>query len=265
MLGNIKNIVLFGDTFGISQLLKYIPNDRISAVVCASIRASYIDEIKEISQKLEIPFLVQPKFNSNEYRDFIVKISNLKTDLLICNSYSMIIREDIRNLFNNNCINVHWSLLPKNRGPNPIQWAIINNEKKTGITIHYIDENIDTGDIITQKEVVIEDKDTWIILRDKLLLASDILLKKELINIIDGNIVRTKQDEKLATTNFRLDENYPKINFSEMNNNEIYNLIRAQVSPLSGAYIELEDSEKKYINHLISYDEVQNLREKYAK
>ena len=107
MLDNIKNIVLFGDTFGISQLLKYIPNDKIAALVCASIRPQYIIELKEVSQKLGLLLLIQPKFNSNEYRDFIVEVSNLKTDLLICNSYSMIIREDIRSLFNNNCINIH--------------------------------------------------------------------------------------------------------------------------------------------------------------
>lgn len=259
-----KNIVLFGDTFGIKQLLKYIPINQIYAIVCASIRPQYMDELRVVSQRLDIPLLVQPKINSDEYKHFILELSSYKTDLLICNSYSMIIRKDIRNMFNNNCVNVHWSLLPKNRGPNPIQWAIIKGEKKTGITIHYMDDGIDTGDILVQQEIRIEEKDTWITLRNKLLLVSDKLLEQELPNILNGNIQSQKQNEKFSSVNFRLDENYPKIDFTKMNDYEIYNLIRAQVNPLKGAYIELENN-KEYINKLISYDAIQTLREKYGK
>lgn len=259
-----KKIILFGDTFGINQLLKYTPTKQICMIVCASIRPQYIDELRVISQNSNIPLLVQPKIDSDEYKDFVLELSRYQPDLLICNSYSMIIRQDIRNIFHNNCINIHWSLLPKNRGPNPIQWAIIKDEKKTGITIHYMDDGIDTGDILVQQETPIEEKDTWVTLRNKLLFMSDKLLEKELPNIIAGNMKSTKQDEKNSSVNFRLDENYPKIDFTKMNDYEIYNLIRAQINPLKGAYIELEDT-REYIDQFISYDAIQKLRQKYEK
>ena len=71
-------------------------------------------------------------------------------------------------LFNYNCINVHWALLPKNRGANPTQWAIIKGEDRTGVTIHYMDESLDSGDIISQKELNIAVENTWVDVNDKL-------------------------------------------------------------------------------------------------
>ena len=82
---------------------------------------------------------------------------------MICNSFSLILREDLLEKINYNAINIHSSLLPKNRGPNPIQWAILI-DKKTGLTIHFIDDGIDTGDIIFQKEVNIDFDDTWVVI-----------------------------------------------------------------------------------------------------
>ena len=121
--------------------------------------------------------------------------------MLICNSYSLIIRKNILEIFKFNCINIHWSLLPKNRGPNPTQWAIIKGEDKTGLTIHYMNQNLDSGDIIYQEEVKIGIKDTWVIVNENLKKVSLKLLKAKLPNILKGKNPRLKQNNLLSIIN----------------------------------------------------------------
>ncbi len=127
-----------------------------------------------------------------------------------------------------------------------------------------MDDNLDTGDIVNQIEVEIDLNDTWINVNEKTKLASQELLKNELPKILNGQNKRIKQNKKLSTTNFRLDASYPKINFTTMSDIKIYNLIRAQVKPLSGAYIK-KDEDIKYIDEILTLEEVQELRVKYDK
>ncbi len=257
---NFQNIAIIGDSFGIQKLSQCIEQKRIKCIVGASIRPQYFDKLGKLALKLKVPFLIQPKYKTLEYKQFLRNLKSLKIDMLVCYSYSMLIRKDILRLINYNAINLHSSLLPKNRGPNPIQWAIIKGETKTGVTIHYMDNDIDTGDIISQIGVSIGLDDTWVSVNEKLKIASDNLLSIELKKILKGKNNRIKQDEKFSTTNFRLDANYPKIDFKRMSDIEIYNLIRAQVKPLKGAYIE-NCKEKIHFNEKISLEEIKKLRE----
>jgi UDP-4-amino-4-deoxy-L-arabinose formyltransferase/UDP-glucuronic acid dehydrogenase (UDP-4-keto-hexauronic acid decarboxylating) len=259
-----KRIILFGDDFGVSQLLKFVPIKKIKALVCASIRPQYIEELSSIAQELNIPLLIQPRHKSEAYEAFKNDLALLKPDLLLCNSYSMIIRTDVRHIFNENCINIHWSLLPKNRGPNPIQWALIKGEKETGVTIHYMDEGIDTGDVIAQQTISIDEKDTWVSLKDRLITVSSELIEHTLPIILLSQNTRVQQNEQLSSTNVRLDAKYPKIDFSTMSNLTIYNLIRAQIKPLKGAYIE-RYNEIVYLDTMVSLEEIKQLRETYGK
>ncbi|HXH19798.1 MAG TPA: formyltransferase family protein, partial [Chitinophagales bacterium] len=130
-------IILFGDTPGILQITKIIPSDLIKGIVVSSIRPQYFKSAKRIAARLKVPILIQPKYKAQGYKKFLEDIKSLNPDFFICNSYSMLIRDKILQTVNYNAINVHWALLPKNRGPHPTQWAIIKDEKKTGITVHY--------------------------------------------------------------------------------------------------------------------------------
>lgn len=261
-----KKVVLFGDYEGVCQLLENLPySSSVCAIVGAFIRSQYNSDIENKARELNIPFLIQPKYKSIEYNQFVNKLKLFNPDLLLCNSYSMIIRDDVRNIFKGDCINVHGSLLPKNRGPNPTQWAIIKGEKKTGATIHYMDNGLDTGDIIVQKEVLIADYDTWVDVNHKICKTIGYLLNKYLPIIIQGKNNRVKQEHEQSTANFRLTPEYPKIDFIKMNDEQIYNLIRAQVRPLKGAYVELENDGRLYIDSIKTFDEIKVMRSKYEK
>jgi len=145
-----------------------------------------------------------------------------------------------------------------------MQWAIINDDEYTGVTIHYMDNGVDTGDVIAQIKVKIDNTDTWVDLKDKLVIASDKILKETLAKILQGVNKREKQDERLSLSNFRLDTKYPRIDFELMNDKEIYNLIRAQVYPLKGAFIQ-DGKKRVYFNKKVSLEDIKKLRKNYAK
>lgn len=128
-----------------------------------------------------------------------VELKTLNPDLFVTASYGQIIKQNILDIPKFGTINVHASLLPKYRGPAPIQWAIINGEKKTGITIMKTELGLDTGDIFLSKEIEIQDEDTGSTLFDKLAnLGVDCL--KEFFNNFDYYINNhIKQDESKAT------------------------------------------------------------------
>lgn len=260
MANNFSSIAVAGDTFGINQLLDHLPHFNVKCIIAASMRPQYISELNETAASMDIPILIQPPYKSGNYEDFVTSSRDLNIDLLIANSYSMLIRKDILKLVNYNAVNVHWALLPRNRGPNPVQWSIIHGEKSTGVTVHYLDDGIDSGDIIAQKEVGIEFTDTWLSLKEKLITASDELLRECLPSIIASENSRTKQDEAEATQNPRLNPDSPRIDLETMSDADIYNLIRAQIAPLQGAYLEIRGA-KQHFRNFISYKEIPQIRD----
>jgi methionyl-tRNA formyltransferase len=168
--------LLFTDNFGITQLSKNVPKTNIIGIVGASIRPQYFDILRNYSRHLGVPFIIQPEYKSNEYNRFYNEIFSLKPDIFISHSYSMLVRKNILEIVNYNSINIHTALLPLNRGPNPLQWAIIKGEKITGVTMHYMTDKIDEGDIIAQIKVKIDFTDTWVTLSKKIEQATDELL-----------------------------------------------------------------------------------------
>ena len=166
----------------------------------------------------------------NNYQEVL----DLNPDIIITCAYGQIIPKEILDYPKYGCINVHASLLPKYRGGAPIHKAIIDGEKYTGITIMYMDEGMDTGDIISQESLEILDTDTTGSLHDKLSVLGKELLLKTLPNIIVGDITRIKQDENKVTFAYNIKREDEHIIF----NNEckkIYNLVRG-LNPFPGAF-----------------------------
>lgn len=116
------------------------------------------ETLKNFSDKYNIEYLYPAKINSKE---FIEKVKTFNCDLFVSMSFNQIFKEEIINIPNFKTINCHAGKLPFYRGRNILNWALINDEKEFGITVHYIDEGIDTGDIILQRSYQITEKDTY--------------------------------------------------------------------------------------------------------
>ncbi len=160
-----------------------------------------------LSQGIEVYQPVKIKNNT----EVLTKLKKIQPDIIIVVAYGMIIPPEILTLPKLGCINIHVSLLPKYRGASPIQRAIIAGDKSTGVTIMQMDQGLDTGDILLQQEVVIDDNDTSGTLHDKLQLIGAKLVIKYLNNYTEikpqkqsnvGVIYANKIDKKEALINW---------------------------------------------------------------
>lgn len=147
-------------------------------------------------------------------------------DIIITCAYGKIIPKEILDYPKYGCINIHASLLPKYRGAAPIQWALINGDEKTGITLMYMDEGMDTGDIISTREYIIKDSDDVGTLHDILSVMGKELLEDNLEYLISGNVERIKQNESEVSYAPMIERSMEEIDFND-NVRNIYNKIRA--------------------------------------
>ena len=259
-------IALFTDSFGIEQFegSKILTSGYIKCLVAAYNRPHGHGALKEYSKTNSLSFLVQPKFSSPEYTEFLGELKKLGIDHIISNSYSMIIRPDVLEIVGSRAINIHWSLLPKNRGPNPIQWTLIKGEREIAVTVHQISNGIDEGPIVYQSPLQITDEDTWVSLMDKLKLLSNKIIRNDIQTHLQNIDHAIPQDHSKASVNSRLSAESPQINFEKMSDLEIFNLIRAQVEPLNGAYCLIDETEIRFPTY-INQNEIKLLRRAYEK
>jgi len=206
----------------------------ITALVIPSNREGRnIELVKSFAKEHSVKLLVQPP--KSETEQFVQQINDLSPDLIVVCSYSMVIPKPVLSIPRLGCVNLHGGLLPQYRGPHVLNWAIINNDKETGVTLHYMDEGLDTGDIIAWKRfpLAFED-DAWVVYT-KLVKAGAELLSEYWEEIVSGSAPRIPQDEKLARYypirrpgDGRIDWKEPAL--------KIYNLARALVPPWPGAF-----------------------------
>lgn len=165
---------------------------------------------------------------------FVEKLKEIAPELIVVTAFGQILPKSVLDIPPKGCVNVHASLLPKYRGAAPIQFAIINGETKTGITTMYMDEGMDTGDIILQKATDIYPDETAGELHDRLALLSKDVLKETLRLIEEGKAPRIKQNDDEATYCGKLTKETGHIDWNR-DARDIYNLIRG-VIPWPGAY-----------------------------
>ena len=166
--------------------------------------------VKILAQENNINILQPERLNDS----FLNLLLPLKPDLLIVVAFGQIIPGKVLSSAKGGGINIHASLLPKYRGSAPIQWAIINNEKKTGLTTMFMDEGLDTGPILIQQEVDILEGETAGQLHDRLSSLAPGLLIKTLQGLAEGTIKRRKQDDSLATYASKLTKEQGLIDWS---------------------------------------------------
>ncbi len=188
--------------------------------------------------------ILQPE---NLDKNFMFHVSSFTPDVFIVASYSKIIPEEILKIPKLGAIGVHPSLLPKYRGPSPIQGAILNNEKETGATIYLMDEKIDNGPILSSEKIIINEKDDYESLYFKLADFSANLLVKVINNFLENKITPKPQDAQGATytKKFITQDAYVDIKEIEIAENgsasspqkalEIFNKIRA-LNPEPGVW-----------------------------
>lgn len=164
----------------------------------------------------------------------VAELAALQPDLIVTAAYGQILPKAVLDLPKYGCLNVHGSLLPKYRGGAPIQRAIINGEKETGITLMYMAEGLDTGDMIAKSVVPIEDEDTSGTIFEKLSEAGARLLIQQLPLILAGTADRIPQNDEESTYAPNLSRDDERIDWSATSR-EIFNRVRGLV-PFSGGF-----------------------------
>ena len=197
--------------------------------------------VKEFSIEKKIPVYQPIKVRNNQ--EFIDEMKKLNPDVICVVAYGKILPKEILDIPKKGCINVHGSLLPKYRGAAPIQWAVLNGDKKTGITTMYMDIGMDTGDMILKEEVEIGENETTGELWDRLSKIGGNLLVETLKQIENGTAPREKQgnDYTLAPM---LEKEMSKIDWENKSDREIKNLVRG-LNPIMGAYTFLNNKKIK--------------------
>lgn len=166
--------------------------------------------------------VITPLSIKKEYQSII----DAKPDIIVTCAYGKIIPKVLIDYPKYGCINIHASLLPKYRGAAPIQWALINGEKETGITLMYMDEFMDTGDIIDKVTYKIKDSDDIGSLHKELSILGGRILNDNLEYLVSGNINRIKQNDEDATYAPMIEREMEELDFNDTGKN-IINKIRA--------------------------------------
>ena len=192
-----------------------------------------------IEQNLEV---VQPvKVRNNP--EFVEQLKNINPDVICVVAYGKIIPKEILDIPRLGCINVHGSLLPKYRGAAPIQWAVLNGDKETGITTMFMDVGMDTGDMINKEVVQIGDDETTGELWDRLSIIGANLLVKTLEDLENGTFKREKQGDDFTVAPM-IKKEMAKIDWKNQTSSEIKNLVRG-LNPFMGAFSFLNDKKIK--------------------
>jgi methionyl-tRNA formyltransferase len=210
--------------------------------------------VKELAIREDIPV-----FQSGNIRDesFISKLRELTPEVVVVVAFGQILPKEILKMPGFGCINLHASLLPKYRGAAPINRAIINGDKVTGVTTMYMDESLDTGGILLQQEVEIEDNDTAESLHNKLAKIGAKLLAETLRRLKEESITPISQDHSKVTSAPKLKKEDGLIDWRK-GSLQISNLIRG-LAPKPGAFSHLNGKILKIFNGVALVGDSKNI------
>lgn len=185
--------------------------------------------LMQLAEESKIDVLFSPNINADE---FIEKVKLYKSDLFVSMSFNQIFKEKIRNIPPLSIINCHAGKLPYYRGRNILNWALINDEKEFGITVHYVDSGIDTGDIILQNTYSIADTDTYATLLEIAYKECPKILYKAIKQIQEGTVTRISQSSIRPTGLYcGMRKAGDEIIDWNQTSREIFNFIRAITKP----------------------------------
>ena len=227
-------ILYFGKSIrGIKCLEALVENGRRDEIIGVVTPPGMMDEMAQKAKKMGFQILQPERVNGEEC---IKEISSLNPDLFILSGYSYILKKEILSIPPMGAINLHGGKLPEYRGVAPINWQIINGEAMGGCAILFVDEGIDTGDIIAQELYDITMEDTAATVLEKTLELFPSMLVNVLDKIEKGTVKRLTQDLFKGCYYTRRYPRDGKIVWKEMTAVQIYNLVRALVKPYPGAF-----------------------------
>lgn len=238
----IVRVIVFGTSSHIASVCEILQRnfDEVVQIIYPENRqhTDKVQQLRLFGQERHILTTVQPR--NDKINAFCHQIRQMDPDIGIVWSYSQIIPKCVLELFPLGLINCHGAYLPNYRGANVLNWVLVHGETETGVTLHYIDEGIDTGDIIAQMKVPISQSDDACTLSLKLNQASNILLEKTWPNISAGMVHATPQRHLQATYYKRRTWKDGEIDWSKPAI-MVYNLIRALVRPFPGAFFRTQN------------------------
>jgi len=237
-------IGFFGTPPFVVEYLKalYNSNHKISFIITAMDKPSGRGQIikppepKIFAIDKHIPYFQPASLNSEE---ILKKLESYKPDIFIVIAYGKKLPKTVLNIPVYGAYNVHFSLLPRWRGAAPVNWAVLSGDVETGITIMKMDEGLDTGDILLQEKVYINNNETAVDVFEKLIPLGVKLLLKSIEMIEKGNVILTKQDEKYATYARQFKKNDGLIDWKK-SAKEIHNMVRG-LQPWPSAFTYLQN------------------------
>ena len=214
--------------------------------------------VKELALSHNLPVYQPLKVREPE---FLEKLKVMAPEVIIVAAFGQILPKALLDIPQFGCINVHGSLLPKYRGAAPIQYSILEGEKETGITIMYMDVGIDTGDMILQEKLAIDEEETGGSLFNKMAELGAELMAKALISIKDGSAERTPQNNEEATYVKIIDKQMGRIDFTQ-SATKIERMIRG-LNPWPSAYTMLEGKTLKvWLAKVESFEDNEEIKDK---
>ena len=244
---NSEKVIYMGTTVFSAYILEKLIAEKYNVVAVVSQpdrKVGRKQEIKstptkEIALKYGVEIIAFDDIN-----DYVDKIKSFQPDLIITCAFGQKVSKEILDIPKYKCINVHASLLPKYRGGAPIHYAIMNGETTTGNTIIYMEEKLDSGDIISQSNVNIGFDDTTKNLHDTLMVDGANLLIKTLPMVLNDEVSSTKQDENLVTYSHNISRELEYIDFNR-DIKVVYNHIRSLITHPS-CYSFIDNKKIKY-------------------
>ncbi len=200
--------------------------------------------VKEFATKAGIPVFQPEKVKNNH--DFIKNLADLKPDFIVVVAYGAILPKEILDIPRYDCINVHASLLPKYRGASPIQSALLNGDKETGVSFMSLNEKLDTGDLYLLKKTPIEDSDTQESLFEKLSDTGAMLLPSVLRDIKDEVLTPIPQNDSAATYCAKISKEDALVDPAKNTAEEIIRKLKA-FTPWPGIYMIFKEKRVKLL------------------
>jgi len=201
--------------------------------------------VHQFSKEYTIPIFQPEKLRENT--DFFQVLEDFQADFFVVVAYGKIIPPEILNIPKYGCINVHGSILPAYRGASPIQEAIKNGDTQTGVTIMYMSQGMDEGDMLSTEKIDIEKNDTTPDIFSKFEKITPKLLENTLQDIFDKKIISCPQSHENATYCSKIEKEDGHIFFQSQSGQQIYNLYRAYIS-WPGIYTKLDEKTLKILS-----------------
>ena len=268
----MKTIFMGTPEFAVPSLEKVFESTELAAIFTKADKPNargnkiIVSPVKQFGIEHNIEIIQPHKLKDS---DLIKKIKDLAPDLIVVVAYGKIIPREIIDIPKYGIINVHSSLLPKYRGASPIHSAVLNGDKETGVSIMYIEEELDAGDVILMESCEITETDTLGTLHDKLKVIGAELLGKALSLIEKEEVSSTPQDHTKATFVKPITKEEEKIDWSR-SAEEVYNKIRG-LNPFPGAYttfkdtvVKIYETEKDYEEYEGDFGEIVALKKKHG-